>query len=221
MKPPISFKGLAGLLLAIIIGYSVGLLIQSYKPLGVDVSANQTAKGLLANPDLIYEGPKQADLQVIVFTDYQCAACRLSAPRLMEAARKDGAVRIAYRNWPIFGELSEEATRVALAAGQQGLFLQVHHALMEEQRGLRPVIIREVAEKVGVNWAQLQQDLVIHRAKIDAEIAHAGAEAFSLNLPGTPAYLIGQKLVVGGMKESQFRRTFSSARKLAKKTAST
>lgn len=219
MKPPISFKGLAGLLLAIVVGYSVGLLIQQYKPLGIDVSANHTARALLENTELVYDGPADADLQVIAFTDYQCGACRISAPRLTAAAEKDGAVRVAYRNWPIFGELSEEATRIVLAANRQGLLLKLHHALMEERRGMQPAVVREVAENVGVDWAQLQKDLITYQAEIDAEIAHAGAEAFALNLPGTPAYLIGQKLVVGGMNESQFRRVFASARKAARKAS--
>lgn len=193
--------------------YGVGVLLRmTVAPVGRDVSADPTAQALLRDASAPREGPDDADVVVVVFTDYQCPACRKAAPALAAAAREDGKVRILYKDWPIFGPVSEQAARVALAADRQGLYAPVHHALMAEPRRLDPVVLRAVVEQAGGDWPRIEQDLQIHGAAMDRALRKNRDDAFALGVAGTPAYLIGGTLVIGAIGRRQFRRAFADVR---------
>lgn len=119
---------------------------------------------------------------------------------------------LIYKEWPIFGALSERSARIALASDWQGVYSDFHQALMAEPRRLEDTVLREVAEAVGGNWAQIETDLASQRQAIDRAIARTRIEAFTLGLAGTPAYLIGHRLVNGALSLDEFKSAFRSAR---------
>jgi protein-disulfide isomerase len=156
---------------------------------------------------------------VIVFTDYQCPACKRAAPALAAAFRRDGRVRIIFKDWPIFGPVSERAARVAVASARQGIYPAVHMRLMAERRGLDDAVLQAAVEAAGGSWPRLLADLATHRLAIDRRIAGNGAEAFALSLEGTPSYVVGTLLIVGGMDEAGFTAAFAAARAAKAHTA--
>lgn len=119
---------------------------------------------------------------------------------------------LIYKEWPIFGALSERAARLALASDRQGIYSKFHQALMAEPRRLEDTVLREVADATGGSWAQLERDLASHRTAIDRAIARTRTEAFTLGLAGTPAYLIGHRLVNGALSLEKFGEVFRSVR---------
>ncbi|WP_082718718.1 MULTISPECIES: thioredoxin domain-containing protein [unclassified Sphingobium] len=143
-------------------GYGVSVFLQATAPLGRDMSTNSQAQALLRNPGGPTEGPDDADLRVVIFTDYQCPACRKAAPDLDAAFREDGRVQLAYKDWPIFGALSEQAARVALAAHYQGIYPPIHHALMRERRQLERNVLELVVQQAGGRWDRIERDLNPH-----------------------------------------------------------
>lgn len=159
-------------------------------------------------------GPDDADLTVAVFSDYQCPACRLAEPALLNAIKADGRVRIIYRDWPVFGARSEHAARIALAANYQGKYAAVHHLLMTELNQLDDNVVRAAAEGAGADWARIGRDISVHGSAISAALARSNWDAFSLGIPGTPGYLVGPLLVVGAQTLSGFRDAFHKARDL-------
>lgn len=193
-------------------GWGASAVLRELAPLGIDVASNATAQALLQDPDAPRAGPPDATLNVVVFGDYQCPACRFASPALHQAAREDGRVLLIYKEWPIFGALSERSARVALASDRQGIYSEFHQALMKEPRRLEDAVLREVADASGGNWAQLENDVTSQREAIDRLIARTRTEAFTLGLAGTPAYLIGHRLVNGALNLEEFKSAFRSAR---------
>ncbi|ODU22463.1 MAG: hypothetical protein ABS87_01975 [Sphingomonas sp. SCN 67-18] len=194
-------------------GYGVGMALRmTAPPAGRDLGDDPRARALLRDGSAPAEGPRDADVVLVLFTDYQCPACRKAAPALAAAMREDGGVRVLYRDWPIFGPRSEQAARVALAAGRQGLYAQVHHGLMADRRRLDPPVLRAVAEAAGGDWARLERDMAADRAAVDRAFRKTRDDAYALGIAGTPAYLIGSKLVIGAIGRRQFRRAFADAR---------
>lgn len=124
----------------------------------------------------------------------------------------DGAVRIAYKDWPIFGAISEYAARVALAAHRQGIYPALHHALMAEPARLDPPVLRRVVQRLGGDWLRIERELEHFSRGFDLALEQIRSEAFLLGLPGTPAFLIGDRLVIGALSEAEFRRAFALAR---------
>lgn len=194
-------------------GYGVSVLLRNLVPLGQDVAGNAIAQSVLSDKNAPREGPEDADVIMAVFTDYQCPACKSAAPEMLSAMQEDGKVAVIYKDWPILGPASQQAARYALAAQRQSIYPQVHHALMREPRKLEPDVLRETIASVGGNWDLLLSDLSRFSREIDVMIAQTSREAFGLGINGTPAFLIGSTLVKGALGESEFLRSFRSARK--------
>ncbi len=196
------------------IAWGAAQFFQRAAPLGRDVSDNLTAQALLfdrVSPRL--DNPA-ADLTVVIFTDYQCPACKRSAPALAAAVRRDGRVRLIFKDWPILGAMSAKAARVAVAAIPQGIYPALHARLMNERRSLDDAVLQAGVEAAGGNWQRLLADLATDRTAIDQRLARTGADALALSIDGTPAFLIGTMLIIGGLDEDGFLDAFAEARSL-------
>lgn len=157
-------------------------------------------------------GNPAGDLLLILFTDFNCAACRRAHPELMAAVQADGAVRLRFLDWPVFGEDSRAAARAALAADRQGLYLPVHGALM--QGGHADGAAAEAAlVAAGGSAALLQNTLATQGPALEGRLSRNAFHAFSLGLRGTPSHLVGNLLLEGTASERTFRRAFDAARK--------
>lgn len=194
------------------IAVGVGQLLRSTAPLGRDVSSNATAQAVLADTIAPRSGPADADLTLVVFTDYQCPACRKADPEMRAALAKDQKVRVIYKDWPIFGPVSERAARVAVASNRQGIYHQVHQALMSRGGPLDEAALRDAVDGAGGSWRNVEDYLKGFGSEIDLLLARTSREAFALGIAGTPAYLVGGYLFIGAMTENQFSDTFVQGR---------
>lgn len=187
-------------------------LLRAQRPVGENVSDNPLALAVRDDRTSPVEGGAAADITLIVFTDYRCPACRAAYPGMKRAVAKDGKVRIVYKDWPVFGEVSERAAEVAIASDLQHIYPLVHDRLMTGPANSDDAL-KAAVERSGGNWHRLQSDLAINKANISAQIGRVRMQAFQLRLGGTPGYLIGPILVRGALKEGEFRRAFKEARK--------
>ena len=212
---PLTRRQLLQLSGVVTICFGASFILRKTAPLGRDVSGSDVAQSVLREQGAPREGPSNADVTVAVFTDYQCPACRMAEPQLRMAFEEDRNVAVIYKDWPIFGPMSQRAARVALAADRQSIYPQVHHALMSERRVLESAVLREVIERAGGRWDRIEQDLKDHAREIDAMMAQTAREAFALGVAGTPAFLIGPSLIEGALDRQEFLRAFRAARKSA------
>lgn len=208
----ITRKEVIQLLVVVLLGWGVAQLLRMNALLGRDMAGNPRALAMLDDTVSPSRNVAAPTLTVVVFTDYQCPACRLASPALDAALTQDGHVRVVYRDWPIFGSRSERAARVAIASAFQGIYPAVHRRLMDERRQLDEPVLREVVASAGGDWGRLQRDLEANRRQIDRQLTRNGADAASIGIAGTPAYLIGPILVSGALDADGFRRAFSQAR---------
>ncbi len=208
MSKRITLTILGGLIL---LGFVASYLLRTTRPVGRYVGDSPAAVQISDDRRSPVVTTGAANLTVVVFTDYRCPACRKADPAFRSAVAADGNLRVVYKDWPIFGEVSQRAAEVALAAHRQGIYSQVHHALMRAP-SVDQAAMRRAVENAGGNWGLLQEDLARHAPAIAGDLASNATEAFSLGLAGTPGYLIGPYLVEGALTESQFRRAFAQAR---------
>ncbi len=200
------------LCLVALIGWGLSQFLHQTAPMGRDVSTNQTAQALIndrSSPALNVPAPT---LTLVVFADYQCPACKFANPAMEAAVAKDGHVRVVFRDWPMFGTLSERAARVAIASDRQGIYTKVHGILMNGRRAPNDDVLRAAVEHTGGNWGLIQQDLRAHAGEIERQLNRNKADAYALGITGTPAYLVGPLLVTGAITEAQFTKTFAQAR---------
>ena len=200
-----------GLFAVALVASVVAMLVREAGPIGRDISARTDLARLQTDPAAPSSGPRHAGVVMMLFTDYQCPACRLAHPHMQGALRRAGDVRVVYRDLPIFGPVSEQAARVALAAGNQGLYAQVHDAFMRDTRRLEIPVMRDIVEGLGGDWRQIEDDLA-RDATISEQLAENREDALRLGISGTPGYVIGPYLIIGAMDQDEFVQAFQQAR---------
>ena len=155
---------------------------------------------------------KTYDVTVVEFFDYNCPYCRRMEPVLNALLRTDPKVRIVYRDWPIFGPASREASRAAIASQWQGKHAAFHDALLASPARLDSAGIRAAAAKAKVDWPRLQRDLKTHGADIDGLLARTDGIAGAIGFNGTPAVIVGSRVVAGAVELPTLRRLVAEAR---------
>jgi len=197
------------------VGWAAAQLLHRAAPLGRDIAGNQTARRLLADSSSPRMDIPGADLTLVVFTDYRCPACRFAHPAMKAAVAADGRVRVIFRDWPIFGEPSQRAARVAIASDRQEIYTLVHDALMSDRRTIDDDMLRDTVERAGGQWDGILAVLQSESNGINARLLENARDAAALGLAGTPGYLIGTILVAEAIDQQGFEKTFERARMAA------
>jgi len=144
--------------------------------------------GPLFSGKLTIAGNPKGNVTMVEFFDYQCIHCKKMSPVIGELIKKDSNLRVVYKEFPIFGESSEIASKAALAAGMQGKYMQMHDALLKLDQRLDEKLVMSTAKSLGLNMVKLQKDMT------SKDVADALAEnrqlAEKMHLMGTPAFII-------------------------------
>ncbi len=163
-------------------------------------------KDLLREPGAPRAGAADADVVIVMYADYNCGYCKRMEPVLANALKADRRLAVVHKEWPIFGDVSEYAARVALAATYQGRYDAVHRAFMLSPTRLSDKdMVETVARQAGVDGARLARDLKAHGRDIDAILARNAREAGLLALQGTPGLVINGYLIRGALSEDQLK----------------
>src|SRR6187402_3946023 len=106
---------------------------------------------VLRDPDVPSTGNPEGDINIVEWFDYNCPYCRKIAPEISQVVQDDGKVRLVLKDWPILGEVSMIASRMALACKYQDKFLQAHEALIGVNSKLTEPRIRELLAGAGID----------------------------------------------------------------------
>ena len=154
------------------------------------------------NPKLAFvTGPKDAKTTFVEFFDYNCPYCRASNPTVEAFYNKHkNDARFAFIEFPIKGENSIAAARIALAARKQpDKYLAFHFALMREQGEATPQTVVDIAKKTGLDLKKLQADE--QDPSVSATIASAMSLAQAADIDGTPAFIVNGKIREGAIND--------------------
>lgn len=159
-------------------------------------------------------GNARGDVTIAVFFDYNCGYCRRSLPGLNDILKKDSAVRVVYKEFPILGTPSLVAAKAALAANLQGKYLEFHNALLESDE-INDDTIKAIAGKLNLNYAKLQRDM--ESKTVAEEIQKTYQLTTSLEINGTPAYIVGERLLPGAVDAEGLIKIIAAERAAARK----
>src|SRR5438067_3145705 len=202
---------------------ALGLLGGGVALLGADAASRSAfAQGsddvltealVLRDPDVPSTGNPDGDINIVEWFDYNCPYCRKIAPEIRQVVQDDGKVRLVLKDWPILGEVSKIAARMALAAKYQDKFVEAHDALIGVSSRLTEPRIRELLAGVGINIDRLNGDLTAKAKEIDAILARNSAQAEAFEFRGTPSFIVGKFRVRGILTMAQFEQVIADARK--------
>lgn len=135
-------------------------------------------------------GNPQGTKVLVEFTDYNCPYCEASLKDVNRLVAEDPDLKVVVREWPIF-EGSDQASRMALAAGLQGKYRAFHDAMF------RMGDVQAAAAAAGLDMARAEADAASDAAS--AEIAKNLELARALGFTGTPAWIAGRKPIGGAV----------------------
>jgi len=160
------------------------------------------ASPVLGNPD--------GDVVVVEFFDYQCGYCKQVAEPLRRLLEEDAGVRLVMKEFPILGPASVQGARAALAAARQGLYEEFHWALMGHRGQLSEARVLEIAEASGLDVTRLRADM--RDPAIEEKLRNNYRLAESLDIRGTPAFVVGGTLLPGAVPLERLRQVVAEAR---------
>lgn len=138
-------------------------------------------------------GPKDAQITLVEFSDFQCPYCIAATPQL-EAIQKayPTQVKLIFKQYPLENHSHAAFAAVAaLAAQRQGKFWQMHDALFAN-RDLSEQNVIALAKKIGLDMTQFQRD--VHSPEIEQTMQKDIADGDHAGVEGTPTLFIdGQR----------------------------
>jgi protein-disulfide isomerase len=168
---------------------------------------------VLRDPEIPAAGNPDGDVTIVEWFDYQCPYCRKIEPELRQVVQDDGKVRLVLKDWPILGEVSKIAARMALASKYQDKFLAAHEAMIGVNSKLTEPRIRELLAGAGIDMDRLNRDLDTNAKAIDAILARNNDQATAFGFQGTPSFIVGKFRVPGILTMAQFEQVIADARK--------
>jgi protein-disulfide isomerase len=163
-----------------------------------------------------YLGPENAPVTIVEFSDFNCGFCgRFANETLKQITDTYGDnVRIVYRDLPIIGEwVSVESAIAAECAADQGKFWEYHNLLFNntQARGREAYVgfAQELSLDVTTFTACLDDPASIEEVQLDA------IDGQSLNITGTPHFIINGRRVSGALPFEQFQVIINAELKAA------
>jgi protein-disulfide isomerase len=131
---------------------------------------------------------------VVEFFDYRCGYCKVVAPEMVKLIQENPDVRFVFKEFPIFGEVSETAARMALTYEGKSKGLALYKAWMED-RGLDEAALDRHLIEAGLDPAVVRKAAA--SPAITAQLNDVRTLAGALGLQGTPAFVVGDYVIPG------------------------
>jgi protein-disulfide isomerase len=160
---------------------------KTFQPLEDDVATFD-----LSNAAVL--GKKNAKIQIVEFSDFQCPFCSRVGGPLKEVKKHygDDAV-IVFKNFPLsFHKEAMPAAQAALCAKDQGKFWEYHDQLFANMKALKDQKWGEYATAIGIDKDKLEK--CVADKKYEAQVRAEMAEGRKAKVRGTPSiYINGRK----------------------------
>jgi protein-disulfide isomerase len=187
-----------------------------------DTEAQQARATIKANNATLFNSPHQVVLgnpqgkvEMVEFFDYNCGFCKHALPDMIKLLDTDHDIKFVLKEFPVLGEGSVEAARVAVAARMQdptgAKYIQFHQKLLGGRGAADKARALAVAKEVGFDMARIQRDMASDEVKTTIDEDMKLADALGVN--GTPSYVVGDELVVGAVGFDELKKKIDALQK--------
>lgn len=140
-------------------------------------------------------GNADAKVTVVEFFDYNCPACKMAFKAIEELHSKDKDVKIIFKEYPIFGPVSDTNSKIGLAVNKlaPGKYFDFHKKMMTLEGRADEATAIKFATEVGVKEAALKAEIA--KPEYNEYLAKERELGGKLGIQGTPSLVIGDELV--------------------------
>jgi protein-disulfide isomerase len=154
--------------------------------------------GIVYNIDVTnspVRGPKNAPIQIVEFSDFQCPFCsevQKTLEQVLKAFPKD--VQLVYKQYPLnIHQYARQAAAASLFAHSQGKFWELHDRMFQNFTSITDLNIRKWAGELGLNLAEYDRAMQVGR--FEPMIQKDTADGAAAKVMGTPTLFInGRRL---------------------------
>lgn len=165
---------------------------------GVDIQVNIEPPTIDVTAETVrVRGPEDAPVSIIEFSDFQCPYCRQVQPALAELQAKYGdKIRWSFKDLPLnaIHPDAQKAAEAARCAAEQDKFWEFRSAMFASSV-ISNELFQSTAADIGIDSLSFTSCLNSDRHR-EAVLADS-AEAESLGITGTPAFVINGVLLTG------------------------
>ena len=170
-------------------------------------------------------GSPTAPVQVLEFADFECPACSnfatITEPDVRSRLVQTGQISYRFIDFPLsMHRNSFAASNAAACANEQGKFWEMHDQLFANQdrwngeATSRPKgELKKLAQSVGLDAGKWEQ--CYDAKKYQLNIVANQREGERRQVPSTPTFVIGNKMLPGNIGYDQFKAYVDSAAALA------
>ncbi len=139
------------------------------------------------------QGPKDAKVTLVEFSDFECPHCLAALPVLEGFVKQNGKVRLCWRPFPLSFPHSQQTAQAALFARDNGKFWAVHDALFERSMGMSPEAIAQALTANGLSVADFKK--AVASGKYTEELTSSKEQGKAAGVDSTPSlFFNGRKL---------------------------
>ncbi|MCP5003148.1 MAG: DsbA family protein, partial [Planctomycetes bacterium] len=175
------------------------------------ISAFSEESGYFSSAHIISQGPGDALITIVQFSDFQCPSCAKAALLVTQVRETySGQVRWIFKNYPLpFHKDARLAHKAALAAREQGKFWEMHDILFASQGKIKRLDLLEYAKLSGL-------DIEKFIATLDSDglnliIENDIEEGNALYVRGVPTFIINGKKYEGLRSFAAFKAAIDKA----------
>lgn len=180
--------------------------------------AEQRKDLIVQKKDLIFSsgddhvaGNPDGDITVVEFFDYNCPYCQRAFGDIKALIESDPNVRVVFKEFPVLSEESYDAALVGIAMEKQGLYMPFHEKLITHQGRADRATALQIARDLGADMAKLEEVIADPATVEIVRGTHSLADDLGIN--GTPAYVVGDEVLVGWAPLAELKKQLESARK--------
>ena len=151
-------------------------------------------------------GSKDAKVEIVEFSDFQCPFCSRVWPTLQQVRDEyPDDVRVVFKHLPLrIHPKAPAAHAAAEAAHRQGKFWEMHDAIFASPRDLSPERYEQYATEIGLDLDQFKTDVT--SASVKARVKADQSEAAKLGVSGTPSFFINGRYLSGAQPFEEFKK---------------
>jgi protein-disulfide isomerase len=146
-------------------------------------------------------GNPQGDVTVVEFFDFRCPYCKVTAPAVEQLIEHDSNVRLVMKDFPILGDESTFASRVALVAQAHGKYGEFFKAMFDQKGEINDVVTLDVAKSIGLDTELVKKEM--ESEQLDTILKNNLDLAKAVGAEGTPAFIIADNLQAGTITTDQ------------------
>lgn len=158
--------------------------VEAEKRIAENYKAN--IKELNSSDNSPFVGPKNAKVTIVEFFDFNCGYCKRLAPEMMKVIKANPDVKFVFKPVTFLGSI--QLAKAAMAANEQGKFLEVYEAFLTHNGQVTPEVIDEVIQKAGLDVAKTKE--LMESDKVKKALADITELSHKVEIRGVPTLII-------------------------------